>query len=123
MKNSIFICGLICLLTSCSQSNKTEAKNSIPGTYVRMSEHEFGKEYDTLVISEASDLFQIQRRWKYSRVLDGVAQEPEYKEQKTTASFDASNETLHENETGNAISYDSKNGTLSIGTTKYQKLK
>jgi len=123
MKNSIFICGLLCLLSSCSQSNKTEAKNSIPGTYVRMSEHEFGKEYDTLVISEASDLFQIQRKWKYARVLDGVAQEPEYKEQKTTASFDAGNETLHENETGNAISYDSKNGTLSIGTTKYQKLK
>ena len=123
MKQSIFICGLICLLSSCSQSNKSEAKNTIPGTYVRMSEHEFGKEYDTLVISEANDLFQIQRRWKYERVLDGVNQEPEYKRQNSTASFDANNQKLHENETGNAISYDSNNGTLSIGTTKYQKLK
>jgi len=123
MKQSIFICGLICFFISCTQSNKTEAKNSIPGTYVRMSEHEFGKEYDTLVITEANDLFQIQRRWKYERVLDGVTQEPEYKQQKSTASFDANNETLHENETGNAIVFDSKSETLSIGSTKYQKLK
>ena len=122
MKNSFFICGLICLL-ACNQSTKSEAKNTVPGTYIRTSEHEFGKEYDTLIVSEMSDQFQILRKWKYERILDGVAQEPEYKQEKTTASFDINNQTLHENETGNSISFDSKNETLSIGTTKYQKLK
>src|SRR5882672_1132737 len=100
MKNSIFICGFMSLLVACSQSSKNEVKKSIPGTYIRTSEHEFGKEYDTLVISQVNDQFQLLRKWKYERMLDRVAQEPEYKRENTTASFDLNNETLHENETG-----------------------
>lgn len=98
-------------------------KASLPGTYVRQSEHEFGKEYDTLVISEKDDQFQILRKWRYERVLDSVKQEPEYKQQTTTASYDSEHRVLNENESGNVISFDSKEGTVSLGTTKYHRVK
>ena len=124
MKITISICGLLCLtLFACTGSDKDELKASIPGTYVRFSEHEFGKEYDTLVISEKNDQFQILRKWRYERVLDSVKQEPEYKQQITTASYDSEHRVLNEKETGNAIAFDSKEGTVSIGPTKYHKLK
>lgn len=124
MKIQICIPAIICLLSmSCNSVKKDEVQAYAPGTYVRLSEHEFGKEYDTLVISELKDEFQITRKWKYERVLDGVKQEPEYKQEVTTASYDIERNLLHENETGNTISLDAKNAVLFIGPTKYQKLK
>jgi hypothetical protein len=124
MKITISICGLLCLgLIACNGSDKDEMRASIPGTYVRYSEHEFGKEFDTLVISEKNDQFQILRKWRYERVLDSVKQEPEYKQQVTTASYDSEHRVLNENESGNVISFDAKDKTVSIGPTKYNKLK
>jgi len=124
MKITIAICGLFYLvLIACNGSGKDEMKASIPGTYVRYSEHEFGKEYDTLVISEKNDQFQILRKWRYERVLDSVKQEPEYKQQVTTASYDSEHRILNENESGNVISLDPKDKTVSVGPTKYNRLK
>jgi hypothetical protein len=124
MKTLISFCGFLPLfIVACNGPAKDETKVFIPGTYVRSSEHEFGKERDTLVISEEGDQFQILRKWQYERVLDSVAQEPEYKQEKTTASYDGKHKLLHENETGNTISFDMKEGILFIGPTKYQKIK
>lgn len=124
MKIQICIPAIICLLSmSCNGLEKDEVKAYIPGIYIRLSEHEFGKEYDTLVVSELKDEFQITRKWKYERVLDGVKQEPEYKQEITTASYDNERKLLHEKETGNTMSLDAKEAVLFIGPTKYKKLK
>ena len=124
MKTLIPLCWLLGLLfIACNGLTKDETKASIPGTYTRFSEHEFGKEYDTLVISELPNQFQITRKWKYERVLDGMAQEPEYKQETTTATYDSEHRLLHENETGNTISFDLGKDILFVGPTKYQKLK
>jgi hypothetical protein len=124
MKMQIPICCLIALLIiACNGTTKDDVKTFIAGTYTRFSEHEFGTEYDTLVISDLSGQFQIQRKWRYERVLDGVMQDPEYKQETTTATYDNKDRLLHENETGNTISFDKKENILLIGSTKYKKLK
>ena len=124
MKKQITVCCLVCLfLFACNGLRKDEIKALVPGTYIRFSKHEFGKEYDTLVISEISGQFQIQRKWKFERVLDGAAQAPEDKQEITTAVYDSRHHLLNENETGNTISFDEKENTLFIGPTKYKKLK
>ncbi|MFT3678660.1 MAG: hypothetical protein QM791_00220 [Ferruginibacter sp.] len=116
-------CLIVLFIAACNGSAKDEVKNFIPGTYTRIAEHEFGKEYDTLVISEIGDQFQVQRKWKYERVLDGVVQEPEYKQETTSAVYDDQHHLLNENETGNTISFDEKEKALFVGPTKYKKLK
>lgn len=114
---------IVLFIVACNGITKDEVKTFIPGTYTRISEHEFGKEYDTLFISEIGGQFKIQRKWKYERVLDGVAQGPEYKQENTTAVYDNKHHLLNENETGNTISFDQQEGVLFIGPTKYNKLK
>lgn len=114
---------IVLFIVACNGITKDEVKIFIPGTYTRISEHEFGKEYDTLIISEIGGQFEIQRKWKYERVLDGVMQEPEYKQENTTAVYDDKHHLLNENETGNTISFDQREGILFIGPTKYNKLK
>jgi len=109
----------ISLLMACNASNKS---NSFPGTYVRSSKHEFGKEYDTIIISEFMDQYKITRRWRYERVRDGVWQVPEFKAKVTTAYYDDKVRLLHENETGNRISIDPVAGLLFVGPTKYKKI-
>ncbi|HMU47883.1 MAG TPA: hypothetical protein PKC72_16040 [Chitinophagaceae bacterium] len=124
MKQIIPFCWLISLaLIACKQSEKNKVIANIPGNYIRFSEHEFGKEYDTLIIAEIGGQFQITRKWKYERILDGVIQEPEYKQETSTAVYDEKDHLLHENESGNTISFDNAKGTLFIGSTKYKKLK
>ena len=116
-------CWLVALLfITCNSFKKNKVESYIPGTYTRVSEHEFGKEYDTLVISALPGAFKIVRKWKYDRVLDGAALEPEYKEETTTATYDDEHRLLYENETGIMISVDMKNDILFIGPTKYYKL-
>ena len=105
------------LLIACNGSVKS---NVFPGTYVRFSEHEFGKEYDTLVITEFMDQYKITRKWRYERVLDGVVQEPVYKVKVTSAYYEDKYRLLHENETGNKISIDKE--ILFVGPTKYKKI-
>ena len=124
MKTLIPICSILWFLfITCKGITKDAVQNFIPGTYVRFSGHEFGKEYDTLVISELKDQYKITRKWKYERILDSAALEPEYKQKITTASYESEHKLLHENETGNILSFEPGEKVLFIGPTKYQKLK
>ena len=107
------------LLIACNGADKS---NFFTGTYVRTSAHEFGKEYDTIIISALHDEFKITRRWKYERILDGIWQEPVYKVKVTTAYYDVKFRLLHENETGNRFSIDKGEGILFVGATKYKKI-
>ena len=116
MKTLILFIGL---MIACNGSDKSKL---FPGTYVRSSEHEFGKEYDTLVITEFMDQYKIIRKWRYERVLDGVVQQPVYKVKVTTAYYEDKYRLLHENETGKRISIDKGEGILIVGATKFKKI-
>lgn len=123
MKRHLIFLSVPMLIAACNGLREDSVKKFIPGTYIRYSEHEYGKEYDTLVITNQKDQFQIQRRWRYERVLDGMTQEPEYKHQATTAFYDAEQRLLRESETGNTINFEPKENILIIGSTKYKKVK
>lgn len=126
MKRLLICLSFLTLIAACNELREDSVKEFIPGSYIRFSQHEYGKEYDTLVItiqSKAANDYKIQRKWKYERVLDGVAQEPEFKQEITTALYDNRQHLLNENETGNTISFDPNENVLFIGTTKYKKLK
>ncbi|MEI9945834.1 MAG: hypothetical protein WDN26_16635 [Chitinophagaceae bacterium] len=100
-------------------------KKFIPGTYSRFAQHEFGKEYDTVIISllnKVADQYQITRKWKYERVLDGQLIDPEYKVSKSTGFYDLKRRYLRDNESGEVYSFDVKNKILLNGSVKYQKL-
>lgn len=126
---ALFMLGLTAIAIGSGCTNGTsadEAKTNIPGTYIRTSQHEYGKEFDTLVVSlqnSAANEFKLNRRWRYERVLDGKAIEPEYKNTTTSAIYDEASKQLKENETGDTYSFDPASKTLFAGSTKYEKMK
>lgn len=125
MKPVLFLFALICLL-GCNTAPIDDVAAFIPGTYARTSEHEFGKEWDTLAISlqnASANEYKLVRRWRYERVLDGKPLDPEYKITTTTGVYDAAGKTLQEARTGKSISFDPKAGVMFSGSTKYEKLK
>lgn len=106
-------------------TKESETEKFIPGTYIRFSNHEYGSEYDTLVISiqnNAAAEYKVIRKWKYERVLDGQSIEPEYKQQVTVAYYDPKFRVLREENSGTIYSFDIAQNILFIGPIKYEKL-
>lgn len=122
----IHLLALLLIAWSCQvKSGKKEVLDFIPGTYIRFSQHEFGTEYDTLVISlqnSSASEYKLLRKWKYERVLDGQPIEPEYKRVITAAIYSTENKFLRETETGDTYSFDTKEKLLFNGPIKYKKL-
>lgn len=109
----------------CREFKPDPVREFIPGTYIRFSQHEFGTEYDTLVISlqnDPADEYKIVRKWKYERVLDGQSIEPEYKRVTTTAIYSAENKFLRETNLGDTYSFDTNAKLLFNGPIKYKKI-
>jgi hypothetical protein len=96
----------------------------IPGTYIRFSQHEYGTEYDTLIITlqnSSANEFRIMRKWKYERVLDDEKIEPEYKRTISSGIYYEEHKILREVETGDVYSFDFRAKILFNGPIKYQK--
>lgn len=117
---------LLIFITGCQLIiEHKEFSRSVPGIYTRYSEHEFGFEYDTLVIemvNKEDKIFTIERRWKYQRVLDGKSLTPEYKLIKNMGRFFPERKQLRVNETGEYYYFNLKQKTLLTGSIQYQKL-
>ena len=113
------------LFCSCNSLLKDEVKEFIPGVYIRFSQHEFGTEYDTLVITlqnNSANEYKILRKWKYERLVDGQRIQPEYKRSLTSGVYNTTHKLLQENQTGDIYSFDVKQKILLNGPIKYQKL-
>lgn len=127
MKSLLFISTIAAFLfAGCNSAESDAIKEFIPGTYIRFSQTEFGKSYDTLVItlqSKSANEFKIQRRWKYDRVLDGKPIEPEYKVTETSGLYDSEKKTLQETETLEFFTFDREKKLLFNGANKFTKIK
>jgi len=123
----LFLVFFLVVITNCTSPAAIDnVKEAIPGTYIRFGQQEYGTEWDTLVISvqnPSANEYKIQRAWKYARVLDGKAIEPEYKKRSTSAVYDGKAKVLNERETGNSYSFKPDENAVFAGTTKYLKLK
>lgn len=126
MKNVTgFVLLLVAIVSSCN-SAKDEIAGFIPGIYVREGTNEFGKEYDTLVISiqnKEAKQFKIVNKWLFARQVDGETKEPEYKVKETSGIYNPDSKLLEESETLDHYSFDVKEKVLFDGTNKYQKIK
>jgi hypothetical protein len=128
MKTVFFSSILVVLIFEACNSLSTDnsIKKFIPGTYIRFSQHEFGSEWDTLTISlqnEIANEYNVLRKWRYVRILDGKPIAPDYKKQNAIAVYDKGAKQLKTLETGDSYSFDYKQNLLFAGTTKYQKIK
>lgn len=113
-------------LWACNSIVKDEVKDFIPGTYFRSSQHEYGTEHDTVVITlqnQSANEYKIERRWKYERMLDGKPVEPEYKQTTNSGIYNPENKILHESSTLEKYTFDPRQKAMFSGSTKYQKLK
>jgi hypothetical protein len=125
MKTVLLILSMA-ILSACNSSGKDEIMGFIPGTYVRTGQNEFGKEFDTLVISlqnPSAKEFKIQNRWHYIRQVEGEANVPEYKVKETSGIYNAQTKLLEEAETLDHYSFDVKEKVLFDGTNKFKKIK
>lgn len=98
----------------------------LPGTYIRSSSHEAGREWDTLVITllnPSVGQYRVQRKWRYERVLDGERLAPLYKEKVSTAFFDKAARLLRETSTGKTLSIMGRKQLLYYGVVSYQKIR
>ncbi len=122
----VLVCLVLCVAYSCHlQHGSDPVREFIPGTYIRYSEHEFGHEYDTLIIrlqNKSAGEYTILRKWKYERVLDGARLEPEYKRTKTSGLYDSQHKLIRETPSGEIYSFDVTEKLLFNGPVKYQKL-
>lgn len=126
MKTVLLILSATLIISGCGTSGKDETMEFIPGTYVRTGQNEFGKEFDTLVISlqnPAAKEFRIQNRWHYIRQVEGEANVPEYKVKETSGIYSTETKLLEEAETLDHYSFDIKEKILYDGTNKFKKIK
>ncbi len=127
MKSLFFVpISVLFFLASCSSSDSDAIKEFIPGTYIRASQNEFGKEYDTLVISlqnKSAGEYGILRKWRYDRVLDGQSIEPEYKQERSSGLYDPDKKVLQETETLELFTFDVERKLLFNGTNQFTKIK
>ncbi len=125
--NTVFIIlSATLIISGCSTSSKDETMEFIPGTYVRTGQNEFGKEFDTLVITiqnPTAKEFKIQNRWHYIRQVEGEANVPEYKVKETSGIYDAETKLLEEAETLDHYTFDIKEKAVFDGTNKFKKIK
>ncbi len=115
----IHLC-LVAAIYGCRDAKPVLLQEFIPGTYIRFSSHELGKEYDTLTISvqnKTANQYKIIRRWKYER----TDELPEYQLITTTGIYNADKGIMEDIDTGDLLSFDPKQNCLFIGTIKYQK--
>ncbi|MBX9890778.1 MAG: hypothetical protein K2Y12_00510 [Chitinophagaceae bacterium] len=126
MKTAMLIISAALIISGCGTSGKDEIMEFIPGTYIRAGQNEFGKEFDTLVISVqnlAAKEFKIQNRWHYIRQVEGEANVPEYKVKETSGIYNTETKLLEEAETLDHYSFDVKEKVLFDGTNKFKKIK
>ena len=128
MKTNYFLLlPLFLLLIGCGESATDNAlQEYIPGTYTRQSVGEFGKSWDTIIISlqnKEAKQYKITRRWKYDRVLDGKPIEPEYKVTETSGTYNPETKALQETETLDFFTFDPVKKLLFEGSNQFNKIK
>jgi len=126
MKTVLLIISATLIISGCGTSGKDEIMEFIPGTYIRTGQNEFGKEFDTLVISIqnlAAKEFKIQNRWHYVRQVEGEANVPEYKVKETSGIYNTETKLLEEAETLDHYSFDIKEKVVFDGANKFKKIK
>jgi len=123
MKRSTILIALIAALFIRCTSHTTV---DISGSYVNQAQSEYGKDYDTLIISSDNSTYKtysIESRTGYQKIRNGVLHPMEYKQEKWMATWDADKLLLSETELGRQIRFQPEKHSLLLGNSEYRKLK
>ena len=121
----IHIIALVILCRCDFITNRDSIKEFIPGTYIRFSKNELGKQYDTLIISLQNPLaneYKVVPKWNYEKIINGGKLIPEYRKKESSVIYDPVHKLLQETSGGKIYSIDIKGNCLFSGPNKYQKL-
>ena len=114
---------LVLILNGCSGILKPNGiKSFIPGVYSRYYTDEYGERYDTIAIRETGTAYEVTKRSKLLKTIDGQQPEPHYMVIHWTGIYDDGKKWLLLDLVGKAISFDAAKKELSIGGKPYKKL-
>jgi hypothetical protein len=132
MKTTIYsIIWLALLFIGCA-NQADEVLDFIPGTYAHaftdsLNETTNTVGIDTLEIKKAtggeSDRYEIQRRMKFRRTVDGQVKPDEYKTENWKGIYDKDKKVIQEISKGKVISFVPEKNILLVNSVEYKKLK
>lgn len=120
---------MLCLIfTFCARCKPGIDKGIIPGTYTQYTElhHDedsFTRLFDTLDIqSSGKEVYNVIRRYRTFKTVDGRALEPEYKTRRWTGDYREKSQTILVNETGKVITFYPESDAITLGGVSYKKM-
>jgi hypothetical protein len=133
MKTSI-LSFLVCTVfyLSCKENSNDNVKDFIPGLYARAFEDSITETtktvgIDTLEIREASsggsELYEIERRMRFRRTVDGELKPEEYKTENWRGIYDKDKKIIQEISKGKTLSFLPERNVLLVNNAEYKKLK
>jgi len=111
---------------ACHGSSSGSIRDFIPGAYVKLSESEYSKAYDTLRISVydgPGNTYLMLQHTGFQLIKEGRLQPKQYKTDKEVAVYDETTHQLQGMTSGRLLVFSPTTQTLLMGTTEYQKLK
>jgi hypothetical protein len=116
----------VSLLSGCHAGTGGTIGDFIPGTYVKQSESEYSKAYDTLRISvydPAANTYLLLQHTGYQVIKDGRLQPKQYKNNREIAVYDESTHQLQGMNSGRLLVFSPEHGTVLMGSAEFVKLK
>ena len=113
-------------LAACHSAAPVNVRELIPGVYVKQSESEFSKAYDTLRISvydEIGNTYLVLQHTGYQLIQNGRLQPKQYKSDKEVAVYDEGTHQLQGMNSGRLLLFSPEHGTLLVGSAQYEKIK
>lgn len=114
---------VVAILLNCHSRVDPTVKNFLPGLYARCVADEFSEGRDTLIVAQLDgDMYAIQHRMGYQRIVDGKKGSVETKVEQWSALYDETQNVLKETRRGRVLSFNAETKTLFVGSSAYQKL-
>jgi len=113
---------IVLLLTACdSLLQSKDVRNFMPGVYTRHYKDEYTESDDTIAIHEKGATYEVTKRSRQVKIIDGKPLEPHYILVKWTGVYNAEQKHLWVEPAAKAILFDADKKELSIGTQPYKK--
>jgi len=124
MRKIYVVVGLVA--AACRHPAPVTIREYIPGAYVKQSESDYSKAYDTLRISvydEVGNTYLVAQRTGYQLIQNGRLQPKQYKSDKEVAVYDEGTNQLQGMNSGRLFIFSPEHGTLLAGPAQYTKIK
>lgn len=112
------------VLMACGGLLKTDVRDFIPGSYVRVIDTEFAVGVDSVVLAFESDEHVVITKYsRYARITNGVAGVEESHSAKMVGAYDDEKKVVNEFKKGKVLRFNPQEGKMWIGGSEYAKVK